>query len=179
MNGAPKGHVYLVCFDAPLGDLANPKGRAGHYLGWADNVDARMAEHRAAGVPAFSPPASSAALLRGGPRRNDVDRSFERRLKRQHNAWKHCPRCRPPATPSSRARAPATTAVPSLSGPVGRDRARLDLPGHRRRWPARCIRPAGPGGGQRRHPRRPGLPGVGARSRRPCRVGPPTPAAWP
>lgn len=35
--------MYLVCFDGVLGDLANPKGRAGHYLGCADEMGARMA----------------------------------------------------------------------------------------------------------------------------------------
>jgi hypothetical protein len=46
----------------------------------------------------------------------DADRSFERRLKRQHNAWKHCPRCRPPATPPKQPRAPTRTAAAVAAG---------------------------------------------------------------
>ncbi len=58
MSAALSGHVYLVCFDRAIGDPDNPKGSASHYLGWAEDVEARMAEH---GAPASWPPASSEA----------------------------------------------------------------------------------------------------------------------
>lgn len=94
MTTSPQGHVYLVCFESPIGDLANPKGAAGHYLGWADDVAARMAEHRAGRGARIL-----AACVRQGIGFDvvrtwaDVDRTFERRIKRQHNAWRLCPRC--------------------------------------------------------------------------------------
>lgn len=94
MTTSPQGYVYLVCFEAPIGDLANPKGAAGHYLGWADDVAARMAEHRAGRGARIL-----AACVRQGIAFDVVrtwagaDRTFERRLKRQHNAWRLCPRC--------------------------------------------------------------------------------------
>ena len=110
MSTSPRGFLYLVCFETRIGDLTNPKGAAGHYLGWADDVDARMAEHRAR---------RGARILAACVERGiafdvvrtwaDVDRAFERRIKRQHNAWRLCPRCagrrggRAPAGPSSAA----------------------------------------------------------------------------
>lgn len=104
MTTAPQGHVYLVCFESHLGDLANPKGAAGHYLGWADDVAARMAEHRAGRGARIL-----AACVRQGIAFDvvrtwaGVDRAFERRLKRQHNAWRLCPRCGAPGSGRTRA----------------------------------------------------------------------------
>ena len=96
MSRSPQGSVYLVCFAVVLGDLANPKGRAGHYLGWADDVGARMAEHRAGRgariLAACVEQGIASEVVRTWA---GVDRNFERRLKRQHNAWRHCPRCGP------------------------------------------------------------------------------------
>jgi predicted GIY-YIG superfamily endonuclease len=94
MSAALSGHVYLVCFDRAIGDPANPKGSASHYLGWAEDVEARMAEHRAGRGARIL-----AACIQRGIAFDvvrtwaGVDRNFERRLKRQHNAWRHCPRC--------------------------------------------------------------------------------------
>ena len=82
---APPGQVYLLCFARPIGDTDNPKGAASHHL--AEHRAARGARIRAACVTqgiAFEVVRTWA----------DVDRSFEHRLKRQHNAWRHRPRCR-------------------------------------------------------------------------------------
>ncbi|MEA3339463.1 MAG: endonuclease [Chloroflexota bacterium] len=38
--------VYLIHFDTPLGDLDNPRGQAQHYLGYADDLEARLESHR-------------------------------------------------------------------------------------------------------------------------------------
>ena len=103
MSRSSQGSVYLVCFDGVLGDLANPKGRAGHYLGWADDVGARMAEHRAGrGARILAACVDRGIAFDVVRTWVDVDRNFERRLKRQHNAWRLCPRCRPPGTPRRR-----------------------------------------------------------------------------
>ena len=94
MSTSARGWVYLVCFERPIGDPANPKGSAGHYLGWADDVDARLAEHRAGRgariLAACVEQGIAFDVLRTWA---GADRSFERRIKRQHNAWRLCPRC--------------------------------------------------------------------------------------
>jgi len=36
------GTVYLFHFNAPLGNLANPRAQARHYLGFSDDFDARI-----------------------------------------------------------------------------------------------------------------------------------------
>jgi hypothetical protein len=38
--------VYLLHFAAPLGNPANPRAQAAHYLGWALNLERRLAQHR-------------------------------------------------------------------------------------------------------------------------------------
>jgi predicted GIY-YIG superfamily endonuclease len=44
-QGRVVGVVYLLHFDRPIGDLANPRGYAGHYTGWTENLPARLALH--------------------------------------------------------------------------------------------------------------------------------------
>jgi hypothetical protein len=36
------GEVYLFHFNAPLGNLSNPRAQARHYLGFSDDFDARI-----------------------------------------------------------------------------------------------------------------------------------------
>ena len=94
MTASLLGHVYLVCFEPPIGDSANPKGSASHYLGWAEDVDGRMAEHRAGrGACILAACVEQGIAFEVVRTWAGVDRNFERRLKRQHNAWRHCPRC--------------------------------------------------------------------------------------
>jgi hypothetical protein len=38
--------VYLIHFGWPLGDLDNPRAMAGHYLGTAYDLAARLRRHR-------------------------------------------------------------------------------------------------------------------------------------
>ena len=97
MRSALSGHVYLVCFEQQIG-TSNPKGSASHYLGWATDVDARMVEHRAGrGARILAACVARGIGFEVVRTWAGVDRSFERRLKRQHNAWRHCPRCGPRA----------------------------------------------------------------------------------
>jgi hypothetical protein len=77
--------VYLIHFVLPLGDLDNPWALAGHYLGTAHDLSARLRQHRAGtgaaimracrdqGIPWFV-----ARIWVGG-------RVLERALKRRHN----------------------------------------------------------------------------------------------
>lgn len=39
--------VYLLHFERPLGNPQNPRALASHYVGWAQNLEARIAQHRA------------------------------------------------------------------------------------------------------------------------------------
>jgi hypothetical protein len=38
--------VYLIHFDRPIGDPGNPRGQARHYIGYADDLERRLAQHR-------------------------------------------------------------------------------------------------------------------------------------
>ena len=40
------GTVYLIHFDAPLGNTSNPRGQAQHYIGYTDNLAERIETHR-------------------------------------------------------------------------------------------------------------------------------------
>jgi hypothetical protein len=115
MSGAISGHVYLVCFEKQIG-TSNPKGSASHYLGWAEDVELRMAEHRAGRgariLAACVERGIGFAVVRTWA---GVDRRLQRRLKRQHNAWHHCPRCGPRAR-RSRADPPPGAAVLASAG---------------------------------------------------------------
>jgi predicted GIY-YIG superfamily endonuclease len=83
---------YLVHLATRLGS-SHPNGSAGHYLGTTVNLDRRLAQHR---------DGTGARILAAAVERGigfDVVRTWpggrdeERRLKRQHNAPKLCPRC--------------------------------------------------------------------------------------
>jgi hypothetical protein len=46
-QGRGVGIIYLVHFDQPIGDLANPRGFAGHYTGWTLDLPVRLVDHAA------------------------------------------------------------------------------------------------------------------------------------
>lgn len=81
------GTIYLLHFDPPL-------AHARHYLGWTQDLDARLAAHRnghgspliAAAIKA----GSTITLARIWP---NADRNFERRLKNRHETPRLCPTC--------------------------------------------------------------------------------------
>lgn len=82
-----EGTVYLLHLDPPY-------KHARHYLGWAGNLEARLAHHRAgtgARLPAVAIAAGSRLVL---ARTWLGDRHLERKLKNQKNAPKLCPICR-------------------------------------------------------------------------------------
>lgn len=88
--------VYLIHFDRPLGDLDNPRGQAQHYIGYAKDVERRIAHHR---------DGSGAAIFRALAQRGigwqvvrvwpEGDRALERKLKAAHKARRFCPICNP------------------------------------------------------------------------------------
>jgi predicted GIY-YIG superfamily endonuclease len=90
-----EGTVYLIHFARPVGDLDNPRGQARHYLGWAQDVEARLDAHAAGNGARLMQVIVEAGidwqLARTWPGSQEV----ERRLKRQHNAPRLCPLCNP------------------------------------------------------------------------------------
>lgn len=46
-NASTMGAVYLFHFNAPLGNRANPRAQASHYIGFAEDLDARLAKQLA------------------------------------------------------------------------------------------------------------------------------------
>ncbi len=97
------GTVYLLHFLEPIGNPANPRAMAQHYIGWSPAVAARIATHTAGGGAAIMRAVQAkgigfevAATWPGG-------RALERRLKARHKARRFCPLCTGrPATPRPR-----------------------------------------------------------------------------
>jgi hypothetical protein len=94
---APMGDVYLICLGEGIGRGKMP-GNARHYIGWSSDVDRRFDEHLA-GAGKGSPLIKAAVeagcepkLARVWP---DVTRAFERFVKNQKHAPRHCPICNP------------------------------------------------------------------------------------
>jgi hypothetical protein len=86
--------VYLIHFDVPLGDLCNPRGRAQHYIGYTEDLEQRLEQHRNGNGSAIMAAVSEAGIPWRLVRVWEGGRDVERRLKRQHNAPRLCPICR-------------------------------------------------------------------------------------
>lgn len=73
---------------------------AGHYLGWALDIERRVGEHMRGGAHASPLVRAAARDGRVGLVRVWVngDRTLERRLKRQGGLSRHCPVCRSTGT---------------------------------------------------------------------------------
>jgi predicted GIY-YIG superfamily endonuclease len=85
---APRiGTVYLLHFDQPF-------GHARHYLGWSENLPARLVAHECGAGARLTEVAYEAGvrwvLSRTWP---GVTRTVERSLKRQGGAARRCPAC--------------------------------------------------------------------------------------
>lgn len=82
--------VYLIHFDRPI----SPKHTCQHYLGYAEDVEARIKAHRAGNGSRLCEVAAERGIgfrvVRIWP---DGDRTFERKLKNRKNAPKLCPCC--------------------------------------------------------------------------------------
>jgi len=86
--------VYLIHCDVPLGDLNNPRGRAQHYLGYTDDLEARLEAHRSGNGSAIMAAVADAHTPWRVVRTWEGGRNLERRLKCQHNAPRLCPLCK-------------------------------------------------------------------------------------
>ena len=84
--------VYLICFDRPI----SPKHTCRHYLGYADNVNARVNHHKkgTSKVRLFEVAKERGIGFKVVRVWEDADRKEERRLKNQKNSGLLCPLCR-------------------------------------------------------------------------------------
>jgi hypothetical protein len=126
-TGAPLGTVYLLhAFDPATGETRRYE-HAGHYLGWAEDLEQRLAEHMAGRgarlVRVMLDAGLALELVKVWP---DVSRAFERQLKRRGGAAQVCPRCRAEHPPRGRpghdgqaVRAGEPATVPPPAGALG------------------------------------------------------------
>lgn len=100
-----QGTVYLLHFDQPV-------AHARHYLGWAQDLDARLAAHRKAPGPALLRAATEAGVGWRLARVWPGDRYRERQLKARGHTRK-CPICRAQTTGADYLFDPADAARPA------------------------------------------------------------------
>lgn len=82
-----QGTVYLIHFDEKL-------SHAQHYIGWASNLEGRLAHHKRGTGSRLMAAVSGKGIKWAVARTWSADRNFERKLKNQKNASKLCPVCR-------------------------------------------------------------------------------------
>ena len=85
------GTIYLVHLDGGL--RMDARRTARHYVGWARDVDARLAHHRAGSGANFLRVAGERGIRFDVVRTWRGDRTLARRIKRQHHARRYCPAC--------------------------------------------------------------------------------------
>lgn len=81
------GTVYLIHFDTPY-------RHAQHYIGWASNLPARLAEHRAGNGARLMKVIADAGITWTVAQTWPGGRDLERKLKDRHGAGRFCPICR-------------------------------------------------------------------------------------
>lgn len=87
------GTVYLICFHDQDGNKAQ-LAHAGHYVGWASNLTARLAHHQKGTGARLTAAAAKAGLeLRVVQTWEQKSRHFERKLHTRHGS-RICPVCK-------------------------------------------------------------------------------------
>lgn len=87
------GTVYLLHFDEPIGNMANSRAQAQHYIGWAADPEARLEAHRGGAGARITAWCAQAGIGFDIVRTWTGDRRLERRLKNRKCAPKLCPVC--------------------------------------------------------------------------------------
>ncbi|MBC8264184.1 MAG: GIY-YIG nuclease family protein [Anaerolineales bacterium] len=87
--------VYLIHFERPIGNLSNPRGQAQHYIGYARDLGARVKAHRSGNGSKIMAAVTQAGVAWEIVRTWEGGRELERQLKRQKNAPRFCPICKP------------------------------------------------------------------------------------
>jgi hypothetical protein len=91
-QGRGVGVIYLLHFDQPIGDLANPRGFASHYTGWTLDLPARLIDHAAGRGARLLQVVGELGIGWQLARIWTGTRSRERSLK-QRGATRRCPVC--------------------------------------------------------------------------------------
>jgi hypothetical protein len=92
-QGRGVGIIYLIHFDRPIGDLANPRGFASHYTGWTLDLPARLIDHAAGRGARLMEVVGEQGIGWQLARIWTGTRTRERSLK-QRGATRRCPVCR-------------------------------------------------------------------------------------
>jgi hypothetical protein len=92
-QGRGVGVIYLVHFDRPIGDLANPRGFASHYTGWTLDLPARLVDHAAGRGARLMQVVGEQQIGWQLARIWTGTRTRERSLKRSGGAARRCPVC--------------------------------------------------------------------------------------
>ena len=92
-QGRGVGVIYLIHFDQPIGDLANPRGFAGHYTGWTLDLPARLVDHAAGRGARLMEVVGELGIGWQLARIWTGTRTRERSLKRSGGAARRCPVC--------------------------------------------------------------------------------------
>jgi hypothetical protein len=107
LRGGLVGLIYLVHFDRPIGDLANPRGYASHYTGWTLDLPGRLVDHAEGRGARLMEVICEAGIGWQLARLWVGTRTRERSLKQSGGAARRCPVCRlaalglePPARPA-------------------------------------------------------------------------------
>jgi hypothetical protein len=93
-QGRGVGVDYLLHFDRPIGDLANPQGFASHYTGWTLDLPARLVDHAAGRGARLLQVVGEQGIGWQLARIWTGTRTRERSLKRSGGAARRCPVCR-------------------------------------------------------------------------------------
>ncbi|HEV8653170.1 MAG TPA: endonuclease [Actinomycetes bacterium] len=88
------GTVYLLHFDRPIGNPANPRAMAQHYFGWSATPARRLEAHTTGNGAAIMRAIRNQGIGFQVARTWSGTRALERRLKRWHKARQLCPICR-------------------------------------------------------------------------------------
>jgi hypothetical protein len=92
-QGRLVGVIYLLHFDRPIGDVANPRGYAGHYTGWTLDLPGRLQDHAAGRGARLMEVVGEAGIGWQLARIWPGTRTRERSLKRSGGAARRCPVC--------------------------------------------------------------------------------------
>jgi hypothetical protein len=112
------GSVYLLCFVDASGQPTRYR-HAGHYLGWAKDVQARVTVQRQGRGARLVQVALAAGLDVVLVRTWPGTRLLERQLKNRHEAPRLCPVCAAPTSPAGGPPA-RSQPTPTVTGPAGR-----------------------------------------------------------
>ena len=88
------GTIYLLHFSEPIGDLSNPKGQAQHYLGFSQDLEARLEAHRNGTGAAIMAAVVEAGIEWAVVKTWRGTRDDERALKNRHQHSFYCPVCK-------------------------------------------------------------------------------------